>query len=730
MNIWKKAASAGLSATLLASLLATAIAPSVLAAGSATAVAIAVPQDGTSKAMSAVVLTVGAAGDLIAATDLVVTAPAGFEFTAGVLGTATPSAVGILAAASAAAVTGTETSTTVRKFNVTAAGAANAGTGTVTISGLSIRYTGGAADTIDASSGAGTLGTVPLYSLTVDATGAVAGLTADPADGVAADGISSIRVTISGPDAGAADLYTIKTSSGTILHDSGANVTIVNTTTVTLLGTDVASGVEYFDVTSPTSAGTATLSISYQVGGFGLAVADGTATLTFFASSGLDTSPANSVVKVVANGGTCASAAIDAPSQAKGNTTPQVLCVSVKDANGNAVLGTANVAITITPVGLVKNDHTAAGTAQAASQLVNVDVGEAAGIALFGVSGSGIAGTATISVSVTYRGTTTTLGTATVIFTGAVATVTATGVHTAVGVGLSSAGAVTFIAKDAAGNRVDTASSTVVTTGAAFASPSNGGAVTTESTSSTKGNVTVLCGSTHGTGTIAIKSNSITSNAITVNCSDEADTYSVAFSNTTVIPGGTATITVTAKDVNGLPAPDGLEVAIVVSAGAILDTNTVAGETANGVATWTYLAPFNTGVVTVLASADVLTTVSPVSASINVGAAVPVASASAATALGVTTAGPFSTATKVAKLGKYVTVKMSFGASAAGASVAIWRASKNSAGVWSAFTLKTTRIADASGNVYYYVKSSSAAWLSFQGRTSSASTNYTQARWK
>lgn len=121
----------------------------------------------------------------------------------------------------------------------------------------------------------------------------------------------------------------------------------------------------------------------------------------------------------------------------------------------------------------------------------------------------------------------------------------------------------------------------------------------------------------------------------------------------------------------------------------------------------------------------------PVAPSTDIGPPVPVvASGTAASALGITTSGPFSTPTKLPALGKYVTVKMSFGASAAGAAVGIWGASKNSTGVWSAFTAKTTRIANASGSVYYYIRSYSTAWLSFQGRVGAVKANAVQAHWR
>jgi uncharacterized protein YigE (DUF2233 family) len=119
----------------------------------------------------------------------------------------------------------------------------------------------------------------------------------------------------------------------------------------------------------------------------------------------------------------------------------------------------------------------------------------------------------------------------------------------------------------------------------------------------------------------------------------------------------------------------------------------------------------------------------PVAPAIDIGPPV-VVSGTAASALGITTSGPFSTATKLPARGKYITVKMSFGTSAAGVAVGIWGASKNSTGVWSAFTAKTTRIADPSGSVYYYFRSNSTAWLSFQGRVGAVKANAVQAHWR
>ena len=99
------------------------------------------------------------------------------------------------------------------------------------------------------------------------------------------------------------------------------------------------------------------------------------------------------------------------------------------------------------------------------------------------------------------------------------------------------------------------------------------------------------------------------------------------------------------------------------------------------------------------------------------------------TALGATKVGPFTVATKVAKLGQYVTWKFSAGSALVGQSVQIWVATKNSAGKWSAFTQLTARRVDTSGNAYFWWKTSSKAWISVRAGYLGTLSVATQARW-
>ena len=102
----------------------------------------------------------------------------------------------------------------------------------------------------------------------------------------------------------------------------------------------------------------------------------------------------------------------------------------------------------------------------------------------------------------------------------------------------------------------------------------------------------------------------------------------------------------------------------------------------------------------------------------------------AATRLGVTQVGAFTTSTKVQTVRKYVTYRFDFGVAAAGKTFEIWGATKTG-NDWSAFTKVTARVANASGVVYYYIRQNSATWKSYRAFWSEAGrwTPARQARW-
>ena len=100
----------------------------------------------------------------------------------------------------------------------------------------------------------------------------------------------------------------------------------------------------------------------------------------------------------------------------------------------------------------------------------------------------------------------------------------------------------------------------------------------------------------------------------------------------------------------------------------------------------------------------------------------------AASALGVTTSGPFTTATKLPRIGTFITVKLWFGAAATGQTVGVYVATRTN-GVWSGFAGLTSRVADSRGNVYFHWRASRASWWSVYGQLSGARSNAVQVRW-
>lgn len=525
-----------------------------------------------------------------------------------------------------------------------------------------------------------------------------------------ADGASQIQVNAAAVATAANGGFititgaTFSGASGAL--DANSNFTYVNSTRVDIVtqGTGSLAVGDYVRVVAPAAAGTATLTV-WTYSATWVASSEGTKDLTFTSAASLEVSAANSTVTA------------SATSLKSDGSNVATVTVVVKDSASptpNTLTSGITVNATITPIGLVEN-NTVAGYAQVSADGTSTYV--------FNVKGSGIAGGATLALSVTKGSTTTLLPSVSFTFTGAIASVIATNnVYSLVVAGGNIADIVRFTAKDAAGNLVATAASTAVSSNVAIltvVSPATGEA----DGALLAGKVGLDCLAL-GSATVTVTSGGIASNAVTVYCSDVTATVTVTFSATTIVPGGTATVTVEAKDAGGRPVADATGVSsFLVSSGVSTPITT----TSNGKATATYLAPFNTGTVTALATVGGIT--GSGSASISAPAPLP-GTGTNASALGVTTAGPFSTTTKVAALGKYQTFKISYGAGAAGSTVGILVATKNSAGVWSGFTRVTGRVADSSGTVYYYVRNSSATWISLRGDLSGSLSNAVQGRWR
>ncbi len=207
--------------------------------------------------------------------------------------------------------------------------------------------------------------------------------------------------------------------------------------------------------------------------------------------------------------------------------------------------------------------------------------------------------------------------------------------------------------------------------------------------------------------------------------------FAAAPSSITVAANGSATVSVAVRDEQGLPAPDGTPVlATSDGTGAVIGSGGVVGAatTFDGMATFTYLAPAEAGSTTLTVSVANATP-SGQTIPISVIPASPPVRPTAATASGVTASGPFTTATTIAGIGAYVTIRLSFGAAAAGRHVGIEMARKTG-GAWGRFAVRTTRVADPNGTVFLHWRSSSAAWLSIRGALDGVVSNAVQVRWR
>lgn len=535
-----------------------------------------------------------------------------------------------------------------------------------------------------------------------------------------ADGIST--VTLSGDATGDA--------AGKSLYISASGATIISAAGDFVLGGGIVTDADPIDLTAadtitlraPAAAGSAVVSVYEITTATGIAALEGTLTITFTATSGLAVSEANSTVKFVASTDLCSGTALTSNAADKATNPAAKLCVILKDGNGSAVTTGATVAVTITPVGLViaaLSDGTdaLAGTAQVASTAVNTVAGSYA----FGIGGSGLAGIATIGISVTQGTTTTTFAPKTFTFSGSLASLTVTQVKYALVSGAAAPAAyviATVVGKDAAGIAVACDTAWTATSGTTTVI-ANANLDVVPATDCEVQIITTPTLATAGTTAITVKNAAGTIAAAPFNFSVSGDvaTVTVAFSAASIAPGGSATLTMTAKDSGGRPVPDAVSPGTpLVSSGAATAWSTIR----NGVATATYLAPFNTGVVTALGS---VTTALPVGATVtgtgsaNIGAVVPVEFTFnvTGTALGNTLTGPFTPESKIST-GGYITWRFDGGAAAAGKTIEIWAYKKVGlfTNPWSAPYLLTTRVANASGVAFANITSGSVIWLSIR----------------
>jgi len=535
-----------------------------------------------------------------------------------------------------------------------------------------------------------------------------------------ADGISTVTLSGDASSPAPGGFSTYISAAGAVIISAGGQFTLGGGIVTAIDGADINDSTDSLVLRAPAVPGTATVSVYSINTGTGIATLEGTMAVTFTATSGLAVSEANSVVKIIAYDATPTAAECTAAAAVTTGAASLVnnatLCITVNNINGSPV-NAPMVAVTITPVGLVNGAQSASAAASAV------------GFIAFQIQGSTLAGVAAIAISVTVGTTTTSIAPRTFTFTGPLASLTVTQVKFAVAQNVAVGAAYVIanvVGKDAAGNALACDTAWTATSGTTtIIANANLDVVVTGALCEVQ-IIGAPVPATLGSTAITVKNAAATISAapFTMYVSGVTATVVVAFSATTINPGGSATLTLTAKDAGLRPVADGTAALLIVSAGAITPVTV----TTNGMATATYLAPFNTGVVTALGTVGGITA----SGSTTVGPVVPVVPVTGtnASALGVSHTATYSTATKVAALNTYQTFKISFGATAAGSTVGILVATKSAAGVWSSFTRLTGRVADATGTAWFSWRNSAASWISVRGDLAGNLSNAVQARWR
>jgi hypothetical protein len=516
------------------------------------------------------------------------------------------------------------------------------------------------------------------------------------------------------------------TGSGATFIDADGNFalqtgTLVEATGFYLAGeVKVATGValnpaaDSVKVTGAT-AGTATITEWLFTGSSGSPantwVPDGnTWTVTFTAAANFQVSAANSTVATYSDNA-CTTASSSGNTSTAG-TTVGYLGVTTRNAN-NDLLSGVTVSGSIQPFGTISGAQTYSATT-------------VAGKICLPIISAGLSGTSTITASALYLGVTTPLASKTFTFAGPIATLTASPDLALAG---NDDGTIKVTGKDANGN-------SAVLTGVT-ATLSSGLAVVTALNTGT-GNIVVECVSATAQSkeTVVFKSGSITSNTVNVYCTGgpfvtTGAKLTIKPATASIPAGGSTTFTATIMDAAGFPIADGADVTGLASAGLVIGDGTSGlafnqAETSAGVATFTYYAQNTTGPVTLTGVGAGLSG----AGTITVGPSTP--TSNNANKLGLpSSTSSYSTATKVQVLNRYVTWRANVGAANSGKSVGVYVATKNAAGVWSAFTRVTGRAAAADGSVVYYARRSSAAWISVRFSLDGvAFSNAVQARWR
>ena len=696
MGITKKAISVGLSATMLATLLATAFAGSAFAAAATLTVT---PATATVAPGGTDVITFTATG--VTAGDILTASTSG-----GSLSTTNP------------ITTWTGTSPNLSGTG-TATFTAPSTAGTVTITYTDTPSGGTASATITVS----TAGTPPTCT-----TGTVYG-TAFPycanLSTQVADGMSYISLAF-GNAVIAPSTLSISVTGGYfiggvgVFDPAGQPYLTYPRTAILLNSTYSQLGSSDSLYLASSTAGNAVVTVSYYTASTNSTTYDSIATYSFTAAT----------IPTVSTSYSSTTAPSSIPASPTGDTGKNITTF-VANPNNVAITVGATVTWTLSPLGYFGStgSNTASTTVNSAGTYTSPDI-----------FSTGTVGATTLTTSISYLGVTYTLPNATITFVGAPAKIVlSNSAYVLDDSAAADPNALLAVVTDAAGNAIKSG----ITLSAGSYTPANIFTVTPGAYSLTDGawDISAVCSGTPGTATVTVTvpsgSSTITSNAATLVCADALGpttqgTFTVSAKSPTVAPNGTDTISVNVKDDNGLPAPDGTSVSAYTNGvGAVVSgaTNPNAATTSNGVATFTYLAPSNAASATVTVFVSNTSTGSA-AVSLTIGTPAPAVSATGGSALGLATSG-FTATTKVAALNKYVTWQFSFGSAAAGQPIKIWLATKSGT-TWSSFgTALTVRTADANGTVTFHWRFSTAKWVSVRAQlgTTNIYTHAYQARW-
>ena len=397
-----------------------------------------------------------------------------------------------------------------------------------------------------------------LYAVTAD------GLSSGTASKSTANGVAgpANTVTLAVAEQGTTPrLVTISGAGAKTTTATGGDLTVANDGLSIVVAAGTSAQANNFVVQTPT-VGTVTVSVFEESApGIYSATALNTVTITVNAAAITNVFSAAKSTSYVGSGNTVSTTAaaettvLATPIRVAAtlSTTDEAANVQViqKDGNGtNLTSGFKTVTASITGGGLL-------GTAVDTPTGASVSSAAAATTTVY-VFPNGTSGNATLTVSLDG----TVVETLTVSFYGAVASLVATSKISSVNAdGGALAGVIEVVARDANSILVPgatvtfdkAADATLVSTMTAAADGDNDGDQLV--------GITPIAGK-YGTTTVTVKSGTVISNAVTVVLAhNEVATATLALDKTTYLPGEKATLTLAAKDKNGLIVPDALDAA-------------------------------------------------------------------------------------------------------------------------------------------------------------------------